>query len=304
MEGQEIQDYFCQIVEKEQDVSAGVAAVRTLMEVIRKSECSTVQELVAVIKDATENIKNTDYPVAVIKSACELFLRFITLVGIDYGSFSECKERILDRGELFLTKLYETRGKIIKFATKFIKTGSVSKILTHSRSRVVLQTLLEASKLGKKFEVFVTMSSPDNSGKVMYKELLEANIPCTLILDSAIGYVMEQISFIMVGAEGVMESGGIVNKIGTYTMAVCAKAMNIPFYVLAESFKFSRVFPLNQTSLPVEYKYTAKVRKSQDLKSAHPLVDYTPPQYITLLFTDLGVLTTPAVCAELIKLYL
>lgn len=46
---------------------------------------STVQELVAVIKDATENIKNTDYPVAVIKSACELFLRFITLVGIDYG---------------------------------------------------------------------------------------------------------------------------------------------------------------------------------------------------------------------------
>lgn len=47
----------------------------------------------------------------------------------------------------------------------------------------------------------------------MYKELLEANIPCTLILDSAIGYVMEQISFIMVGAEGVMESGGIVNKV-------------------------------------------------------------------------------------------
>lgn len=52
------------------------------------------------------------------------------------------------------------------------------------------------------------------------------------------------------------------------------------------------------------FQYTAKVRKSQDLKSAHPLVDYTPPQYITLLFTDLGVLTTPAVCAELIKLYL
>lgn len=47
----------------------------------------------------------------------------------------------------------------------------------------------------------------------MYKELLAANIPCTLILDSAIGYVMEQIDFIMVGAEGVLESGGIVNKV-------------------------------------------------------------------------------------------
>lgn len=47
----------------------------------------------------------------------------------------------------------------------------------------------------------------------MYKELQAMGIPCTLILDSAIGYIMEQIDFIMVGAEGVLESGGIVNKV-------------------------------------------------------------------------------------------
>lgn len=47
----------------------------------------------------------------------------------------------------------------------------------------------------------------------MYKNLKAADIPCTLILDSAVGYVMEQVDFVMVGAEGVVESGGIVNKV-------------------------------------------------------------------------------------------
>lgn len=65
---------------------------------------------------------------------------------------------------------------------------------------------------------------------------------------------METIDIIMVGAEGVVESGGIINRIGTYTMALCAKEMKKPFYVLTESFKFSRLYPLNQRDLPNNYK--------------------------------------------------
>lgn len=47
----------------------------------------------------------------------------------------------------------------------------------------------------------------------MAKELMSLGIPCTVILDSAVGYVMEHVDMVMVGAEGVMESGGIVNKV-------------------------------------------------------------------------------------------
>lgn len=51
----------------------------------------------------------------------------------------------------------------------------------------------------------------------MLKDLKSAGIHCTLILDSAIGYVMEQVDFVMVGAEGVAESGGIINKVFAFT---------------------------------------------------------------------------------------
>ncbi|CAH1108099.1 unnamed protein product [Psylliodes chrysocephalus] len=297
-----IQEYFCKIIKQDEDVSVGVAAIRSLMEVIKFSNSETVQELEANLKEAIEAMKNTNYTVAAINSACELFIRFITLAALDTRDFEKCKKIMLARGHLFIKKLEEARGKIVRLAANFIEDGC--KILTHSRSRVVLQTLRKACKQNKKFEVFVTISAPDNSGKRMVKDLETEGIPCTLILDSAIGYIMEQVNFIMVGAEGVVESGGIVNKVGSYTMAVCAKEVKKPFYVLTESFKFSRLFPLGQQDLPEEYKYTSDIRRKCDLSKIHPLVDYTPPSYITLLFTDLGILTPSAVSDELIKLYL
>lgn len=157
----------------------------------------------------------------------------------------------------------------------------------------------------------------------MRQELQAEGIECTLILDSAVGYVMETVDLVFVGAEGVVESGGIVNRLGTFTMAMCAREMKKPFYVLVESFKFNRMYPLNQRDLPNDYKvrkfsgivleepelililfmqYSKK--NLADIAKAHPLVDYTPPLYITLLFTDLGILTPSAVSDELIKLYL
>lgn len=168
---------------------------------------------------------------------------------------------------------------------------------------MVLETLILAANSNKRFHVYVTRSSPDNTGEQMCNELQKAGIDCTLILDSAIGYIMENIDIVLVGAEGVVESGGIINRVGTYTMALCAREMKKPFYVLAESFKFSRLYPLNQRDLPDDYKYP-KNCSPIDIKKAHPMVDYTSPAHITLLFTDIGILTPSAVSDELIKLYL
>ena len=97
-------------------------------------------------------------------------------------------------------------------------------------------------------------------------------------------------------------------------VAVLAKAANIPFYAVAESHKFVRLFPLNQHDLPSHVSgnllfIDEKDQLCGDLKGEnllepnHPSVDYTPPAYITLLFTDLGVLTPSGVSDELIKLY-
>uniref|UniRef100_A0A8B9Q847 Eukaryotic translation initiation factor 2B subunit alpha n=1 Tax=Apteryx owenii TaxID=8824 RepID=A0A8B9Q847_APTOW len=220
--------------------------------------------------------------------------------GTDY---STCKEIMIERGEIFLRRVSLSRNKIAKLCHPFIRDGA--RILTHAYSRVVLRVLEAAVESKKRFSIYVTESQPDQAGQKMAKALRKLNIPVTVILDAAVGYIMEKVDLVLVGAEGVVESGGIINKIGTNQIAVCAKAQNKPFYVVAESFKFVRLFPLNQQDVPDKFKYKADTLKtSQNLTEEHPWIDYTSPSLITLLFTDLGVLTPSAVSDELIKLYL
>ncbi|KAH7720123.1 initiation factor 2 subunit family protein [Aphelenchoides avenae] len=216
--------------------------------------------------------------------------------------FESIMQAYKTRGETFVQRIAKSRKIISRFARPFIRSGM--KLLVHSYSRVVLEALLDAKAAGESFEVFVTESRPDEAGRKMHDALLEVGVSSTVILDGAIGYLMERVDAVLFGAEGVVETGGIINKIGTLSIALAAKAMNKPVYVLAESIKFVREYPLNQGDIPDRFKYrSSMLRAKQPLEQVHPLTDYTPPQFINLLVTDLGIFTPAAVGDELIKLY-
>uniref|UniRef100_A0A8C8HAI1 Translation initiation factor eIF2B subunit alpha n=1 Tax=Oncorhynchus tshawytscha TaxID=74940 RepID=A0A8C8HAI1_ONCTS len=299
---QELVEYFRTQVRQDPEVPSAVAAIRTLLEFLKRDQ--TGETILGLRENLTQTIRRleeADSSVAV-SSGGELFLRFISLTSLEHPDLSQCKKVMVERGELFLKKISLSRSKVAKLCHTFIKDGA--KILTHSSSRVVLKVLESAAADKKRFTVYVTESQPDSAGQ-MADKLQNLNIPVTVVLDAAVGYIMEKVDLVIVGAEGVVESGGIINKIGTYQLAVCSKAHNKPFYVVAESFKFVRLYPLNQQDVPERFKYKADTLKAvEDLAEEHPMIDYTPPSLITLLFTDLGVLTPSAVSDELIKLYL
>uniref|UniRef100_A0A8C5BB11 Translation initiation factor eIF2B subunit alpha n=1 Tax=Gadus morhua TaxID=8049 RepID=A0A8C5BB11_GADMO len=308
MNEQELVEYFRTQMGKDPDMASAVAAIRTLLEFLKRDQGETLFGLRESLTSATDCLTGVDSSVAV-SSAGELFLRFISLTSLEHQvkctrkDLSQCKKVMEERGELFLQKISMSRAKVAKLCHTFIKDGA--KILTHSYSRVVLRVLEKAAAEKKRFSVYVTESQPDAAGEQMAAALRKLDVPVTVVLDAAVGAVVEKVDLVIVGAEGVVESGGIINKIGTYQMAVCSKAHNKLFYVVAESFKFVRLYPLNQQDVPDKFKYKADtLRSSQSLSEEHPVIDYTPPSLITLLFTDLGVLTPSAVSDELIKLYL
>lgn len=302
MNEEELVEYFREQMRKDPDMASAVAAIRTLLEFLRRDKGETILGLRESLTSATTCLTGVDSSVAV-SSGGELFLRFISLTSLEHQDLSRCKKVMEERGELFLEKISMSRAKVAKLCHTFIKDGA--KILTHSYSRVVLRVLEKAAGEKKRFSVYVTESQPDAAGRQMAEALRKLNVPVTVVLDAAVGYVLEKVDLVIVGAEGVVESGGIINKIGTYQMALCSKAHNKPFYVVAESFKFVRLYPLNQQDVPDKFKYKADTLKTvENFSEEHPVIDYTPPSLITLLFTDLGVLTPSAVSDELIKLYL
>lgn len=295
---------FSQLLISDPSKSTGLAAIETLFTALENSRATTVNELNKELTEIVSGMAKTDYSSTSIRSATDLFRRFITLAPpelLDQRDFSKVLAFYRQRGKIFIERVAKSRAMIAKHARPFFRNNM--NILTHSYSKVVLESLTAVHKAGTFVHVWVTESQPDASGARMCEALQNEGIKVTLILDSAVGYLMERIDLVIVGAEGVMETGGIINKIGTFNVAICAKTMNKIFFVMAESIKFVKEYPLNQADIPEEFKYRTSVLENGDLSIEHPLVDYTPPQYINLLFTDLGILTPAAVGEELIKLY-
>lgn len=293
-----VEQFRARLDEGPEGPSYAVAAIETLLAMIKNSKAETIAGLQDEIKTATKALIEAKTSTVSVSSGCELFVRSISLTSKmgEEEDFGKLKDLLEERGSLYLQKVGNSRQMIANVASPFIRDGTT--VLVHSSSRVVLTLLKKAAKRSR-LKVFITASARDGSGKKMQSWLEAVSIKSKVILDSAVGFIMERIDLVIVGAEGVVESGGIINKVGTYQMAVMAKALNKPFYVVAESFKFVRLYPLKQADIWNVEKYET-IESADDL---HPYIDYTPPQYINLLFTDLGVLTPSAVSDELIKLY-
>ncbi|RHY29031.1 hypothetical protein DYB32_005517 [Aphanomyces invadans] len=322
---------------KDPESAIAVAVIKVLTGVIQHSKASTMMEIESALQDAAAQLKaaaaaNTPASVTTdnkknyvahstsaqslssisVTAGCQLFLRYVTRCFLEFDDFDLCKSQLIDRGKLFAETSSTSRKRIVDFGHNFVRDGMV--VLTHGASRVVTKLLLQAAK-SKHFSVVVTEGRPNGAGYKTAELLSNAGIPTTVIVDAAMGYYMERVSMVVVGAEGVVENGGIVNKIGTFSCAMIAHAMKKPFYVAAESYKFARLYPLNQSDFPHSRTEESMLLPSctcdpELVLPSHPLLtvgsptcDYTPPQYISLLFTDLGVLTPSAVSDELIKLY-
>lgn len=330
-------------------VALPVAAIQTLLNVIERTRSETMMGLEEELKHASKIILdfvNYKAPQLILggrshialASGCELFMKYITRCSLELPDFQSCKSQILERGQHFSFLSLNAIDRIASSGEAFIRPGQI--VLTHGLSRVVSSLLVQASKTTH-FEIIVLEGRPDASGaKAAASIYSQAGIPTTVVLDSAMSYVMEQADLVIVGAEGVVENGGIINKIGTSALAIVAKELNTPFYVAAESFKFARLFPLNQRDLPElgrffrnrlnfvdtacwdalsggiktnkasdkndqnkDEKVQGTIQLPENVDVSNPPCDYTPAKYITLLFTDLGVLTPSAVSDELIRLY-
>ena len=201
------------------------------------------------------------------------------------------KELILKAQNLFIS--YDTgRKEIAKNFNNSLNYGS--KIFVYGYSIDVIYSLIYVRKTGKTFTVYLATGENDDSNKIC--ELLKKNdIDCKLVSGISIMLYLKDIDFILTGADAICENGGIINKVGTHTISVCAKQYSKPFYVLVSSLKFLKMYIMEQKDLNIiNTKYS---------NTNNGIVDFTPPEFITTFFTDKGIFLPYAICDEIIKLF-
>ncbi|KAJ1831723.1 translation initiation factor eIF-2B subunit alpha [Coemansia sp. RSA 2711] len=301
--------HYNKLIKEDASISPPVAAVGSLVKLIELQHATTMLEFTMIARSACEKLKAATSNSISLSAGCDVFLQQMSRLS-HTQTVDECRRALIRAGTEFVQGAGKCRESVAEFGSPFVRDEQT--ILVHSYSRVIMGLLARAVKQNKRFRVYLTESRPDQSGLRAAEELRQLGVPCEVILDAAVGYIMEKVDMILVGAEGVVESGGLINKIGTYQLAIIAKAAKKPFYAVAESFKFVRLYPLSQYDLPTyrsdmlsfREKPAATVDWQAELLKSNPTLDYTPPEFLTLLFTDLGVLTPSGVSDELIKFYL
>ena len=154
---------------------------------------------------------------------------------------------------------------------------------------------------GKKISVIATETRPVMQGsRLTAFELKHENIDVTLIPDTAVGHIMARgiVKHVVVGADRILRTGHVFNKIGTYQLAVLAKRHNIPFYVVAPSSTFDlknnpNDIVIEERSKTEVIRIGKKILAPKNIGVINPAFDMTPPQLITKIITERGIISPP-----------
>ncbi|MBD3243084.1 MAG: S-methyl-5-thioribose-1-phosphate isomerase [Chitinivibrionales bacterium] len=174
--------------------------------------------------------------------------------------------------------------------------------LATSELGTALSPMYIAMENRRPFHVFVDETRPLLQGaRITAFELMKAGIPVTLICDNMAGAVMAQgkVDAVIVGADRIAANGDVANKIGTYGLALIAKAHNVPFYVAAPSSTFDATLD-SGADIPIEERAPMEITYGMGRQTApsgvevyNPAFDVTPHRLIAGIITEEGVLEPP-----------
>ena len=210
----------------------------------------------------------------------------------------EESQRILDE-DIAMNKAMGKHGAALVQSGQTILTHCNAGALATAGYGTALGVIRAAWEEGKKISVLADETRPVLQGaRLTVWELMQDKIPVTLITDSMAGALMKQgkIQLCIVGADRIAANGDVANKIGTYSVAVLAKAHNIPFYVAAPYSTIDLAMPSGD-KIPIEQRNPSEVTSLHGgptiapagVEVLNPAFDVTPAALITAIITERGV---------------
>jgi len=259
------------LLKEDPDLTMPVAAIEALVLALAETPASTVSETLDQLQRLTNDLKASIANPIGLSAGTDLFQRYIITTlqrpsqinGAATVDFDSIRSHLVQNGRLFVERAKEARDKIAVLGKHFIRDGHT--VLTNGGSRVVGALLRSAAETSGGFGsrgsirfrvIYVVNSLADDALDTESADNISAlrklGVPVATIPPTAMAYALSQVTACFVGAEGVVENGGIISRLGTYQMGMLAKSAGKPFYVVAESHKFVRLYPLGQMDLGIE----------------------------------------------------
>lgn len=218
------------------------------------------------------------------------------------------KQALLDEAKLIQSEDEQTCRLIGEHALTLFEDGMG--VLTHcnagglatARYGTATAPMYLALERGIHLKVYADETRPVLQGaRLTALELQQAGVDVTLICDNMAGAIMSKgwVQAVIVGTDRVSANGDVANKIGTYSVAVLAKAHGIPFYVACPISTIDLNTPTG-ADIPIEERHEDEITQGfgkrtapQGIKVYNPAFDVTPNEYVTAIITEKGVVRAP-----------
>jgi methylthioribose-1-phosphate isomerase len=278
----------------------GVAAAFALALTAYNSKAEDKSQLIGELQKAAETIRNTRPTAVNLFWALE---RILDKAEAFHGNGKELAAFVVNEAKRIADEDAAANREIGQYGAKLIRDGDV--ILTHCNAGA-LATVEYGTALGvvraawdkrRRIKVVATETRPLLQGaRLTTYELARDGIPVTLITDNMVGYVMRKglVNKVVVGADRIVRDA-VINKIGTYTIAVLAKEHNVPFYVAApkSTFDLTRASAdvVIEERRPEEVTHIGSLRiAAEGVSVLNPAFDVTPLEYVTAIVCESGIL--------------
>ena len=160
-------------------------------------------------------------------------------------------------------------------------------IMTHCHSSEEMHFLKKAKDIGYNFTVYVTETRPKYQGIITAKELNSYGIKVKYIVDNASAFYMDRVDVLLFGSDAIRKEG-IVNKIGTYLMAIAGKEKDKEVWFIGDIAKLDKRERIEIEMRPRK-EITANHHLPKSIEVLNPAFDITPWKYVTGLITDIGI---------------
>jgi ribose 1,5-bisphosphate isomerase len=277
------------------------SAVEALRIVASESRTKDIESFVNELTEASRVLLQTRPTAVSLPNGVRYVMHRVNVGRSRARSAEEMRRIAMEAAEEFIENARTAIHRIGEIGARRIVDGDV--LLTHCNSSAAIEVMKTAWSEGRKFEVFVTETRPRFQGHITARELTQAGIPVTLILDDAVRYFMQRVDKVIVGADAVTANGALVNKIGTSMVALAAHEARVRVWVAAETYKFSPETMIGEL-VTIEERDSSEIipdekqRRIGPIKVLNPSFDVTPPEYIDLIITERGII--PPVGAFLI----
>ncbi|MCS6976171.1 MAG: S-methyl-5-thioribose-1-phosphate isomerase [Gemmatales bacterium] len=254
-------------------------------------------------------LKACDYLATSRPTAVNLFWalnRMRQVVGrVHYGNVRDLQNALLREAHAIRDEDAAMCRRIARVGAQLIHDGMG--ILTHCNTGALataeygtaLGCIFFAAEEGKRIQIYADETRPLLQGaRLTVWELMQRHIPVTLICDNMAAVLMRQkrVQLVLVGADRIAANGDTANKIGTYGLAVLARAHGISFYVAAPSSTFDLALP-DGKGIPIEERDPREITEPLGCRIApegavafNPAFDVTPAELITGIITERGII--------------